>query len=225
MSRTDRALSVSTRIAQRVKHLPKGQPFSIRRFAELGARGAVSKAIALLVNRGELERVYRGIYMRPKSSRYVARVRPNAWEVVSVIARQNRQALQIHGANAVRRFGLSTQMPLIPIYCTSGPSRSVFIGKGEVRLVHAAPMVMQHAGSEVGTAISALFYLGKNGSTPECIAAVKKALRPEDLTTLMACKMPKWMRKALEIPGLSQAGVLLESRAVKLLKDTKNEQQ
>lgn len=51
--------------------------------------------------------------MRPKSSRYVARVRPNAWEVVSLIARQSRQALQIHGANAVRRFGLSTQMPLI----------------------------------------------------------------------------------------------------------------
>ncbi|WGW38464.1 hypothetical protein [Pseudomonas aeruginosa] len=48
-------------------------------------------------------------------------------------------------------------------------------------------------------AISALFYLGKDGSTPECIAAIKKVLRPEDLTTLMACKMPKWMRMALEL--------------------------
>jgi len=197
MSRTDCALSVSTRVAQRVRRLPKGQPFSIKRLAELGTSGAVSKAIARMVSRGELERVHRGIYMRPKSSRYVARVRPSAWEVVSVIARQNRQVLQIHGANAVRKFGLSTQMPLISIYYTSGPSRSLFIGKAEVRLVHAAPMVMQHAGTEVGVAISALFYLGKDGSTPECIAAIKQALRPEDLTTLMACKMPKWMRTAL----------------------------
>jgi len=62
-------------------------------------------------------------------------------------------------------------------------------------------MVMQRAGTEVGTAISALFYLGKYGSTPECIAAIKKVLRPEDLTTLMACKMPKWMRMALEQPA------------------------
>lgn len=199
MSRTDHVLSVSTRIAQRVKHLPKGQPFSIRRFAELGTRGAVSKAIARLVNRGELERVYRGIYMRPKSSRYVARVRPSAWEVVNLIARQNRQVLQIHGANAVRKFGLSTQMPLISIYYTSGTSRSIFMGKAEVRLIHAAPMVMQHAGSEVGMAISALFYLGNDGSTPECITAIKKALKPEDLSTLRACKMPKWMRRALEL--------------------------
>ncbi len=75
------------------------------------------------------------------------------------------------------------------------------MGKAEVRLVHAAPMVMQRAGTEVGTAISALFYLGKYGSTPECIAAIKKVLRPEDLTTLMACKMPKWMRMALEQPA------------------------
>ena len=199
MSRIDSAQPVSTRIAQRVKRLPKGQPFSIRRFAALGTRSAVSKAIAHLVSRGELERVHRGIYMRPKSSRYVARVRPSAWEVVNLIARQNRQVLQIHGANAVRKFGLSTQMPLISIYYTSGTSRSIFMGKAEVRLIHAAPMVMQHAGSEVGMAISALFYLGKNGSTPECISAIKKALRPEDLTKLMACRMPKWMRKALEL--------------------------
>jgi len=156
MSCADCALSVSTRIAQRIKRLPKGKPFSIRCFAVLGTRSAVSKAIARLVNRGELERVYRGIYMRPKSGRYVARVRPGAWEVVNLIARQNRQVLQIHGANAVRKFGLSTQMPLISIYYTSGTSRSIFMGKAEVRLIHAAPMVMQHAGSEVGMAISAL---------------------------------------------------------------------
>ena len=89
-------------------------------------------------------------------------------------------------------------MPLIPIYYTNGASRSVFIGKAEVRLIHAAPMVMQHAGTEVGMAISALFYLGKDGATPECLAAIRMELRPDDLVKLMACKMPKWMRMALE---------------------------
>lgn len=123
----------------------------------------------------------------------------NPWTLLSLITRQKRLSLQIHGANAVRKFGLSTQMPLIPIYYTSGASRSVFIGKAEIRLVHAAPMVMQHAGTEVGVAISALFYLGKGGSTPECITAIKKRLRPEDLATLMACKLPKWMSTVLKV--------------------------
>ncbi len=200
MLSSDQAQSVSARIAQRVKRLPKGQPFSISRFTGFGTRNAVSKAIARLVNRGELERVYRGIYMRPKPGRYVARVRPNLWQLLSLITRQKRLSLQIHGANAVRRFGLSTQMPLIPIYYTNGASRSVFIGNAEVRLIHAAPMIMQHAGTEVGMAISALFYLGKDGATPECIAAIRKSLRPEDLIMLMACTMPKWMRMALDAP-------------------------
>lgn len=50
----------------------------------------------------------------------------------------------------------------------------------------------------VGVAISALFYLGKGGTTPEHVAVIKKALSPEDLSKLVACRMPKWMRAALE---------------------------
>ncbi|HCF3846628.1 TPA: type IV toxin-antitoxin system AbiEi family antitoxin domain-containing protein [Pseudomonas aeruginosa] len=199
MLSTDQAQSVSVRIAQRVKRLPKGQPFSISRFTGFGTKNAVSKAIVRLVKRGELERVYRGIYMRPKPGLYVARARPNLWQLISVIARQKHLSLQIHGANAVRRFGLSTQMPLIPIFYTNGASRSVFIGNAEIRLIRATPMVMQHAGTEIGMAISALYYLGKEGSTPECITAIKKELRPEDFVKLLACKLPKWMSTVLKV--------------------------
>lgn len=142
--------------------------------------------------------MYRGIYMRPKTSQYTGRVsRPGPWDLLSLIARQSRWRLQIHGADAVRRFGLSTQMPVIPIYYTSGPSRSLFIEKAEIRLVHAAPMVMQCAGTRVGMAISALYYLGKDGATQECIDAIKAALHPGELATLLYCNMPKWMRVAL----------------------------
>jgi len=189
---------VSHLVAQRLKHLRKGRPFSIRCLAELGSSSAISKAVAQLVRRGELEHVYRGIYMRPKTSQYTGRVRrPGPWDLLSVIARQSRWKLQIHGADAVRRFGLSTQMPVMPIYYTSGPSRSLFIEKAEIRLVHAAPMVMQCAGTRVGVAITPVFYPGQDGATQECIDAIKAALHPGELATLWNCNMPKWMRVAL----------------------------
>lgn len=200
MPRVNSVQPVSRLVAQRVKRLRKGRPFSIRCLAELGSSSAISKAVAQLVRRGELERVYRGIYMRPKYSQYTGRVRrPGPWDLVSLIARQNCWKLQIHGADAVRRFGLSTQMPVIPIYYTSGPSRSLFVGKAEIRLVHAAPMVMQCAGTKVGMAISALFYLGKGGATQESIAAIRAELSPGELATLLGCNMPKWMRVALTV--------------------------
>lgn len=193
----DQPRSVSARVALRIRYLPKGRPFSISRFDGLGTKNAVSKAVARLIKRGELERVYRGIYMRPKAGRYFAKVHPNPWQLISLIAREKRISLQIHGADAARTFGLSTQVPLIPIFYTNGASRSIFIGKGEVRLMHAPPMVMQHAGTAAGVAISALFYLGKDGATPECICAIKKALSHEDFIKLISSRMPVWMRIGL----------------------------
>lgn len=189
---------VSQLVMQRVKRLRKGRLFSIRDFAKLGTSTAISKAVAQLVRWGELERVCRGIYMRPKYSQFIGgALRPGPLDLVNLIAKQNRWTLQIHGADAVRRFGLSTQMPVIPIYYTSGPSRSISVGKADIRLVHAAPMVMQGAGTKVGMAISALFYLGKGGITQEDVAVVQKALSPEEINKLLACRMPKWMRMAL----------------------------
>lgn len=195
--RMDSNLSVSRLVAQQVRRLPKGQVFSIRRFAAMGTKSAVSKACARLVSAGELERVYPGIYMRPKRSQYTGWVRPSVLDLVNLIAKQNRWTLQIHGANAIRGFGLSTQMPLIPIYYTSGPSKSLFVANAEVRLVHASPMMMQHPGTRVGMAICALLYLGKMGSSPDCVAKIKGALSSAELVMLMACRMPKWMREAL----------------------------
>lgn len=198
MPSVDQSLSVSACITRRVMRLPKGQPFSISRFKGVGSRNAISKAIARLIKRGELERVYPGIYMRPKPSRYSAKAHVNPWQLINLIAKEKRLTLQIHGANALRKFGLGTQVPLILIFYTNGSNRSFFIGKGEVRLIHAPPMVMQHAGTEVGTAISALFYLGKDGATPDCFRAIKNVLSHEDLIKLKSSRMPAWMRMALE---------------------------
>lgn len=198
LGRIGHTCSVSTYVAKQVRCLPKGQLFSIRRFEGVGTKNAVSKAVARLIKRGELERVYRGVYMRPKAGRFSASAPPDPWQLISLIAKEKRLSLQIHGADAVRKFGLSTQVPLILIFYTNGASRSVFIGKGEIRLIHAPPMVMQHAGTKVGAAISALFYLGKAGATPECVGAIKNALSHENLICLMNCRMPAWMRIALE---------------------------
>ena len=190
--------TVSQLVMRRVKRLRKGRPFSIRDFAEFGTSSAISKALAQLVRQGELERVCRGIYMRPQYSQHTGRaVRPGPLDLVNLIAKKNSWTLQIHGADAVRRFGLSTQMPVSPIYYTSGPSRSISVGKAEIRLVHAAPMVMQCTGTKVGMAMSALFYLGKGGITQEDVAVVKKTVSPEEKNKLLACRMPKWMRMAL----------------------------
>lgn len=92
---------------------------------------------------------------------YVGWVRPSPTVVMRVIAKAKGEVIQIHGSEAVRIFNLSTKMQMIPTYYTSGPSREIHVGNAVVRLQHASLSRLQHAGTRVGAAISALYYIGK----------------------------------------------------------------
>nr|WP_224742946.1 DUF6088 family protein [Stutzerimonas kunmingensis] len=98
---------------------------------------------------------------------------------------------------AVRRLGLSTQMQVVPVYYTSGRTREIKAGNAVVRLNHVSSDRLQHAGNKVGLALTALYYLGKDGACPHALSKIADTLSPDELTTLLACSMPKWMRAAL----------------------------
>ena len=122
-------MSVAKAIYNRIKHMPKGKPFVGTAFAHAGSRAAVDKALSRMVVSGDLERVVRGVYMRPKQSEFTGRkVRANPIAVMQVIARARGETIQIHGAEAARRLGLSTQMQVLPTYYTSGSTREIKIG-------------------------------------------------------------------------------------------------
>lgn len=144
-------MSVAETISNRVKHMHKGQPFSRVVFAKVGSRAAIDKALSRLVQSGCLERVARGVYMRPKLSAITGRrVRPSPLTIMSVITKANGETIQIHGAEAVRRLGLSTQMQVLPTFYTSGVTRDIKVGNAVVRLRHASSDRLQHAGTKVG---------------------------------------------------------------------------
>lgn len=190
-------MSVTANIVKRIKCTPKGQPFSINRFANVGSQAAVAKALSRLTASGDLERLTRGIYMRPKLSYFAGFVRPSTQSVLRIIARRNREIIQVNGAEAVRSFGLSTQMQIKPVYYTSGTSRVVKFGAKDVRLLHASPKKLQHAGTKVGLALCALFYLGKNGVNDIVIASIKDKMTPSEFKHLANSKIPVWMQVAL----------------------------
>lgn len=158
-------MSVSESLSNRIKHMPKGKPFTRALFAQAGTRASVDKALSRMVLRGLLVRVARGVYMRPKLSEYTGRkVRANPIQVMEAIARARGETIQVHGAEAVRRFGLSTQMQVVPTYYTSGSSREIRIGNAVVRLQYSSNQRLQHAGTPVGMALTALMYLGRKGA-------------------------------------------------------------
>ncbi|GLZ88022.1 hypothetical protein Pres01_40730 [Metapseudomonas resinovorans] len=191
-------MSVTEAMANRIKYMEKGKPFSRALFAQVGSRTSVDKALSKLVQLGRLERIVRGVYMRPKFNEYVGKnVRPSPTTVMQVITKSNGETIQIHGSEAVRRLGLSTQMQMQPVYYTSGPTRVLKVGNAVVRLVHVSSDRLQHAGTRVGLALTALHYMGKEGLSTQVVSKITDSLSREELIKLRACRMPKWMRSTL----------------------------
>lgn len=181
-------------IRTHLRGIQKGKPFTSSRFAPLGPRGTVDRALARLVERGEIERLARGVFVRPRKSRYVGNVLPSVGEVVHAMATASGETVQMHGAEAARRLGLTTQAPVAPVYHTSASSRSIRIGNTTVRMIHTSnPRRLQFAGEEAGLALAALWYVGKNDATADTVATIRSAIEPEAFEKLRSAQVPAWM--------------------------------
>ncbi|EMP54247.1 hypothetical protein MSNKSG1_16751 [Marinobacter santoriniensis NKSG1] len=187
-------MSVKESIQHLIEKIPQGEPFTNSRFLRLGSRAAVDKTLSRLVEQGSLQRVARGVFVRPKQSRFVGNVMPDVSRVVQVIAKDHGETIQVHGAEAARRFKLSSQMPTTPVYYTSGPTREIRIGNLKVKLMHTGSQrKLQHAGKRPGLALSALWYLGKENVNVEIVRRIRDGLSKEEFETLQSSRMPAWM--------------------------------
>jgi hypothetical protein len=189
-------MSTAELIRQKVEELPPGQPFTSSEFLSLGQRTTVDKTLARMVQAGILAKPTRGVFVRPKHSKF-GTVPPEPLEVA--VAKAHGQQVGIHGAEALRCLGLSTQVPVRPVFYTTGRSRTFNVGRTSVRLQQVSPRKLVYPGTKVGMAISALWYLGKEKVKNEVFEAIRANLSTEEYEALKAAApmMPGWMVGAL----------------------------
>jgi hypothetical protein len=152
---------LATTILKQAKSLPAGGIISPKEFLHLGARTNVDQALSRLAKRGELLRVGRGMYTRPVKSRFGIRP-PSSYAVTKAISERTGETIVSSGAIAANALGLSTQMPMRETFLTSGPSRSITLGRRKVELRHA-PQWQVKSGI-AGAAVRALLSLGEEHS-------------------------------------------------------------
>lgn len=159
----------------------------------------VDQTLSRLAKNGELTRLTRGIYVRPKQSKYVGLVMPEPVKIAQAKRVGEQESLQIHGAEAARQFGLTTQVPTTPVFCSSGPSRKFWVGNLRVQVKHVSPRKLALAGTPAGTALSALWYIGRKNISEKVIAAIKEKLPASEFETLKGARpmMPVWMADAI----------------------------
>lgn len=192
-------MNTAQAIREQIAAIPPGNPFTPTLFAGLGSRASIDQALMRLTQEGRIERISRGIYATPKTSRFGLKHMPTPEAVAQTVAATEGAALEVHGAEAARRFGFSTQVPAQPIFYTTGPSRRLQMGNLEIRLQHVAPRKMVLAGRPAGQALSALWYLGREHVTPASFAQLASRLSESEFEALRGAKasMPAWMVEAL----------------------------
>lgn len=197
-------MTLSEKIARRLRRWPKERVFSRFDLLDLGPTDAVGMALKRLHDAGKIRRVKRGYYDQPREVTVFNRSYPSPVspaEFVAAVARRTGQRLQPHEAQAANELRLSEQVPAQIVYETDGPTREIDLGKGgrPVRLQRRALRALS-PGAEVSRFVFAgLRALGKAHVTRESIAHLRKELKPEHRRQLRRDlrHAPAWMHPHL----------------------------
>jgi hypothetical protein len=135
------------------------------------------------------------MYTRPVKSRFGVRS-PSSNKIVESISQRTGESIVSSGAVAANALGLSTQIPMSELFLTSGPSRSVKIGRREIELRHAPQWQVREG--IAGAVIRAVLSLGEQYSEETLIQLWPKLSEVErKQLKASSSSAPTWMTTAI----------------------------
>lgn len=193
-------MSVREAIEKSVRARRRGEPFTSAEFKKIGPPATVQRELHRLAQNGKIKMVVENIFVKPKKHKLLGELAPALPKVVKALTTKQGHVCQITGAEAANRLGLSSQVPMKPIYFTSGPSQLVKLGKLELELRHKPSGELPAAGRPAGDVIQALMYLGPQAVESSHVERLSKTLEPETKVSLrrLAAKLPAWMQTIIE---------------------------
>jgi len=168
-------------------------------FQELNNSGAVKVALHRLVNRGNLRRLARGIYAKPKFSDLVGEMLPTTEEIAVAIAKRDKARILPTGSFAMHVLGLTTQIPLKLVYLTDGSPRKITIGKRTIQFKKTTPKNLALKGDISKLVVQALKEIGKGKVTSNELVQIMNVLKKEDRKTLKhdMSLAPQWIAEIM----------------------------
>ncbi len=196
MPRAPTQNSIDTRISRKVKQSLPGAVFTTGDFAGMGGSKAVGKCLERLVKRGDLRRLARGLYDKPRRDEVLGVLWPSADAVIKAISEKDKIRVQPAGVHAANMLGLSEQVPAKYLFLTDGGSRMLKAGPMRIELKHTTPRNMAAAGRFTGLLIQAFKSLGPKHIDKWNLARLKKNVPAVERLGLLndLDLAPAWMR-------------------------------
>lgn len=187
-------------ITKRIENMHEGQILFISDFSDLnGNEKVVSRALSAEEKKGNIVRLAKGMYLRPKNTRFGI-VYPSVDEMVKAIAHRDKSKVQPCGMTALNMLGLSTQVPTKYTYLTSGSSRKLKLGDRLIELKRSVPKNFVFKTTLGALLMQALKSLGEKNISKQEIVQISKLIDNEkrmEHFKLDILLMPIWMRKLI----------------------------
>ena len=129
-------------------------------FADLGTRAAVDKTLQRLVAAGDLRRVDRGLYDRPRKNQLTGRTTvPDYRAVIRAVTRRDQARAVIDGMTAANDLGLTTAVPARIEVLVDARLKPIKLGSQEIIFKSAAPSRLYWAGRPAMRVVQALHWM------------------------------------------------------------------
>ena len=135
-------------------------------FVKIGNIATVERVLSRLQEEKKINRIRRGLYYIPESSRW-GEVPPSQTEIVKALSRSMNTNFLLDGANALHKLGLTKQIPMKQIYLTDKQINTISIGKVDIEFRKVSAKKLSGANNRAGIYLSAIEYLGKNEASQE----------------------------------------------------------
>ncbi|WP_426078827.1 DUF6088 family protein [Janthinobacterium sp. PSPC3-1] len=147
-------------IAAMVEASAPGQVWVPTDFSQLGKRDAIDKTLQRMVLAGELRRIDRGLYDRPRLSGLTQRLTvPDYRAVTEAIARRDQLRLLVDGMTAANDLGLTDAVPARVTIHTDTRRRTIQLDNMIIEFKHTAPSRLYWAGRPAMRVVQALHWL------------------------------------------------------------------
>lgn len=187
-------------ITKRIENMYEGRILFISDFSDLnGNEKVVSRALSAEEKKGNIVRLAKGMYLRPKITRFGI-VYPSVDEMVKAIAHRDKSKVQPCGMTALNVLGLSTQVPTKYTYLTLGSSRKLKLGDRLIELKRSVPKNFVFKTTLGSLLMQALKSLGEKNISRQEIVQIRKLIDNEkriEQFKLDVLLMPIWMRKLI----------------------------
>jgi predicted transcriptional regulator of viral defense system len=163
------------------------------------SRALVDQVISRMVRAGELQRISRGLFSRPKVHSELGLLPPHSEDIAASVERSIGMPVVPSGALALNVLGLSQQVPAKLEFKSAGPSRIIQVGKRQIQLRHAPAHRFRARTRIVALVIEALTALGRQSVTPDTIKTIRTVISASDRAVVRKHigDAPIWMQPHL----------------------------